>query len=72
MSKTFLKVTANHGESGRIRPLFLTWTDGRIYEIERSLFIMGRREMVCEAIAVNIEVTELPFCATWEIETITR
>ena len=35
MSKTFVKVTAEHDESGHIKPLFLTWIDGRKYEIDR-------------------------------------
>jgi len=35
MGKTFVKVTAEHDESGRVRPLVLTWTDGRRYAIDR-------------------------------------
>ena len=35
LSKTFVKVTAEHDESGQVRPLFLTWKDGRKYEIDR-------------------------------------
>ena len=35
MSKTFVKVTAEHDESGQTRPLFLTWADGRKFEIDR-------------------------------------
>ncbi len=35
MGKTFVKVTAEHDESGRVRPLVLTWTDGRRYTIDR-------------------------------------
>jgi len=30
-------VTAEHDKSGQIRPLCLTWTDGRKYEIDRVL-----------------------------------
>ena len=37
MSKTFVKVTAEHDESGHIKPLFLTWIDGRKYEIDRIM-----------------------------------
>lgn len=37
MGKTFVKVTAEHDESGRIRPLVLTWVDGRKFEIDRVL-----------------------------------
>ncbi len=37
MGKTFVKVTAEHDESGRIRPLDLTWTDGRKFAIDRVL-----------------------------------
>lgn len=33
--KTFVRVTAEHDESGRVRPLVLTWADGRRYEIDR-------------------------------------
>ena len=35
MSKTFVKVTAEHDEKGHIKPLFLTWIDDRQYEIDR-------------------------------------
>jgi hypothetical protein len=35
MRKTFVRVTAEHDESGRVRPLVLTWTDGRRYTIDR-------------------------------------
>lgn len=35
MGKTFVKVTAEHDESGRVRPLVLTWTDGNKFEIDR-------------------------------------
>jgi len=37
MGKTFVSVTAEHDEVGVIRPLFLTWTDGRRFEIDRIL-----------------------------------
>ena len=37
MGKTYVKVTAEHEESGRIRPLIITWTDGRKYEIDKLL-----------------------------------
>lgn len=30
-----MKVTAEHDESGQVRPLLLTWTDGRQYVIDR-------------------------------------
>lgn len=35
MGKTFVKVTAEHDERGQVRPLLLTWTDGKKYEIDR-------------------------------------
>jgi hypothetical protein len=35
MGKTFVKVTAEHDESGRVKPLSVTWTDGRRYEVDR-------------------------------------
>ena len=35
VSKTFVKVTAEHDESGQVRPLLVTWTDGKKYEIDR-------------------------------------
>jgi len=36
MSKTFVKVMAEHDESGRVRPLALIWSDGRKYEVDRA------------------------------------
>lgn len=35
MGKTFVKVTAEHDEGGGVRPLAVTWTDGRRYEVDR-------------------------------------
>jgi hypothetical protein len=35
MGKTFVRVTAEHDESGQVRPLVLTWADGRKYEIDK-------------------------------------
>lgn len=37
MGKTFVRVTAEHDESGQTRPLLLTWNDGRKYEIDKVL-----------------------------------
>ena len=37
MSKTFVKVTAEHDENGKTKPLALRWTDGRQYEIDRVM-----------------------------------
>lgn len=30
-----VKVTAEFGADGRVRPLSLTWEDGRVFEVER-------------------------------------
>jgi hypothetical protein len=35
MSKTFVKVMAEHDENGKTKPLALTWTDGKQYDIDR-------------------------------------
>ena len=35
MSKTFVKVTAEHDTDGKTKPLALVWTDGKKYEIDR-------------------------------------
>ncbi|MDR3562138.1 MAG: hypothetical protein P4N59_11980 [Negativicutes bacterium] len=35
MGKTFVRVAAEHDESGQIRPLLLTWTNGWKDEIDR-------------------------------------
>ena len=35
MSKTFVKVTAEHDVDGKTKPLVLVWTDGKKYEIDR-------------------------------------
>lgn len=43
MAKTFVTVTAEHNESGLTKPLFLTWTDGRKYEIDKVT------DMLCQA-----------------------
>ena len=35
MAKIFVKVFAEHDEHGKTKPLALTWTDGKQYEIDR-------------------------------------
>ena len=35
MGKTSVTVTEEHNESGLTKPLFLTWMDGRKYEIDK-------------------------------------
>lgn len=35
MGKTYVKITAEHDEMGNVRPLVLTWTDGRRFDIDR-------------------------------------
>jgi len=35
--KVYLPVTAHFDADGNIRPVALTWTDGRVYEIDRVL-----------------------------------
>ena len=37
MEKVFLEVVAKHSTDGSIRPLSLTWSDGRIFTIDRVL-----------------------------------
>ncbi len=39
MGKIFVKVTAEHNTDGQIRPLIITWTDGRNFAIDRILAI---------------------------------
>ena len=35
MAKIFVKVFAEHDENGKTKPLALTWTDGKQYDIDR-------------------------------------
>ena len=35
MGKTFVKVMAEHDENGKIKPVSITWTDGREFAIDR-------------------------------------
>ena len=35
MAKIYVKVTAEHDENGKTKPLALTWTDGKQYGIDR-------------------------------------
>ena len=35
MAKTFVAVTAKHDLNGFIKPVSITWTDGREFEIDR-------------------------------------
>lgn len=37
MGKVFVSVLALHDPEGRIKPLSITWTDGRKYEIDRVI-----------------------------------
>ena len=35
MAKIYVKVTAEHDENGKTKPLALTWTNGKQYGIDR-------------------------------------
>lgn len=35
MAKTFIEVIAEHDREGRIKPLSITWADGRKYSIDK-------------------------------------
>ena len=35
MAKIYVKVTAEHDENGKTKPLTLTWTNGKQYGIDR-------------------------------------
>ena len=35
MGKTFVMVTAEHGIDGKTKPLAMTWTNGKQYELDR-------------------------------------
>lgn len=37
MAKTFIEVIAEHDREGRIKPLSITWADGRKYSIDKVL-----------------------------------
>lgn len=37
MAKTVIGVIAEHSRDGKIKPLSITWTDGRQYSIDRML-----------------------------------
>lgn len=39
MRKTFVKVKVQHEPDGSLKPLAITWEDGRIFEIDRLLDI---------------------------------
>ena len=45
MAKIFLKVTAEHDESGFVRPLSLLWPDGRRHDIDRVLDVRQAASM---------------------------
>jgi hypothetical protein len=47
MHKTFLTVTAKHDPSGMTRPLSITWTDGKQYEVDRVLDIRQAASLKC-------------------------
>ncbi len=39
MGKTFVEITAKHNIDGSVRPVEMTWADGRKYVIDRVLDI---------------------------------
>ena len=53
--KVYVSVTAEFGVDGQLRPLTITWEDGRIYEIDRVLDI--RRAASLKAGGAGIRYT---------------
>ena len=49
MSKTFVKVTAEHNKNCKTKPLALIWTDGKRCEIDRvaDVFIGQSGRKIC-------------------------
>jgi hypothetical protein len=37
MGKVFVQVIAEHNVEGQIKPLSITWEDGRVFEVDRLL-----------------------------------
>lgn len=37
MKKVFITIIAEHDRSGSIKPLSITWEDGRVYSVDRIL-----------------------------------
>jgi hypothetical protein len=37
MSKVFVKIIAEHGTDGKVRPITMTWADDRKFTIDRVL-----------------------------------
>ncbi len=37
MAKTFIEVIAQHSPKGEIKPLSITWSDGRKYSVDKVL-----------------------------------
>jgi len=36
-NKKFVDVTAEHSRDGKVKPLSITWEDGRVYSVDRVL-----------------------------------
>ena len=53
VNKTFVKVTAEHDESGNIKPLFLIWSDGRRYEIDRVTDVRQAPSLRCGGLGIR-------------------
>lgn len=53
MSKEFIAVTAEHRPDGYIRPLSLTWTDGRVYSIDKVLDVRMAPSLKCGGLGMR-------------------
>ena len=53
MGKTYVAVTAEHNENGLIKPLALTWTDGKQYEIDRITDVRQAPSLKCGGLGLR-------------------
>lgn len=53
--KVFVEVTARHDLHGNVRPLWIKWEDGRVFEVDRLLHV--RQAPALETGGVGIRYT---------------
>jgi hypothetical protein len=53
MGKVFVKVLAEHDGLGKVKPLNITWTDGRKYAVERVLDVRPAASLKCGGLGMR-------------------
>jgi hypothetical protein len=53
MAKIFVKITAEHGADGQVRPVEMTWSDDRKFTIDHIIDVRQAASLKCGGLGIR-------------------